>query len=90
MITECACDTRQGNSVTWPVVDRSQLRSNRHQRVHTGYLQDAQRMRTGQTHENRTDRIPTHELRSSTIHIYPMASVRIFEQVQNLPTDRTG
>ena len=27
----------------------SQLRSNGHQRIHTGYLQDAERMRTGQT-----------------------------------------
>ena len=38
-----------GNSFTCPVVDRTQLRSNGHQRVHTGYLQEAERMRTGQT-----------------------------------------
>ena len=48
-ITECACCIRPGNSVTCPVVDNSQLRSNRHQRIHTGYLQDAERMRTWQT-----------------------------------------
>ena len=29
------------------VVDRSQLRSNGHKRMHTGYLQDAERTRTG-------------------------------------------
>ena len=30
-------------------VDRSQLKSNGHQRIHTESLQDAKRMRTGQT-----------------------------------------
>ena len=48
-IKECACDIRPLNSVTCPEVDHSQLRSNGHQRIHTGYLQDAERMRTGQT-----------------------------------------
>ena len=43
MITECACGTRPGNSVTCP------HNSNGHQRIHTGYLQDAERMKTGQT-----------------------------------------
>ena len=47
--TECAHGTRWGNSFTCPAVDRSQLRSNRHQQIHKGYLQDAERMRTGQT-----------------------------------------
>ena len=49
MITELACGTRPGNSVPCPVVDRSQLRSNGHKRIYTGYLQDAEHMRTGQT-----------------------------------------
>ena len=48
MITECACGTRPGNFFTCPVDDRSQLGSNGHQRIHTGYLQDAERIRTGQ------------------------------------------
>ena len=48
-ITECACGTRPRNSVTSSVVDRSHLESNGHQRIHTGYLQDAECMRTGQT-----------------------------------------
>ena len=47
--TECACGTRLGNSVTCPVVDHLQFGSNEHQRIHTGYLPDAERMRTGQT-----------------------------------------
>ena len=47
--TECTCGTHPGNSVTCPVVDSSQLRSNRHQQIHTGYIQDAEHMRTGQT-----------------------------------------
>ena len=39
--------TRPGNSVltvTSPVVDRSQVRSNGHQRIHTGYIPDTYRM----------------------------------------------
>ena len=42
-------NNRPGNSLTCPVVDQTQLRLNRHQPVHTGYLQEAERMRTGQT-----------------------------------------
>ena len=41
--------SRPVNYVTCPAVDLSQLRSNGHQRTHAGYLQDAERMRTGQT-----------------------------------------
>ena len=41
-------------------------------------------------HENRTNRILTHKKRSSTAHLYPVVSVRSFEHVQNLPTDKTG
>ena len=41
--------TRPGISVTCPEVDRSQPRSNGHKRIYTGYLQDAERMRTRQT-----------------------------------------
>ena len=43
-IVRLTCGTRPGTSVltvTCPVVDRSQVRSNGHQRIHTGYLQDA-------------------------------------------------
>ena len=32
-----------------PAWQLTQLRSNGHQRIHTGYLQDAESMRTGQT-----------------------------------------
>ena len=46
--TEYACGTRLGNSVTCPVVDRSQFRLNGHQGIHTGYLQDNERMITRQ------------------------------------------
>ena len=38
-------------------------------------------------HENRINRIPTHELRSCTVNIYPAASVQSFEHVQNMPID---
>ena len=48
-ITEWTCDIRWGNSFTCPAVDRSQLGSNGLQRIHTGYLQDAERIRTEQT-----------------------------------------
>ena len=41
-------------------------------------------------HENWTNHIQTHEELSSTVLIYPVASVRNFEHVQNLLTDRTG
>ena len=56
------------------------------------YLQDAERMRTGQT-AREPDKPYTNaadELRSSTVHIYPVASVRSFAHVQNLLTDRTA
>ena len=42
------------------------------------------------THENRTNRILTHKKRASTEHLYPVVSVRSFEHVENLPTDKTG
>ena len=51
-LVRLTCGTRPRNSVltvTCPVVERSQLRSNGHKRMHTGYLQDAERTRTGQT-----------------------------------------
>ena len=48
-VTEFACGTNPRNSVTCPIVDHSQLRSNGYQRIHTGYLKDAERMRTRQT-----------------------------------------
>ena len=60
-IKECACDIRPWNSVTCPEVDRSQLRSNEHQPIHTGYLQDADHMRNRQTEREPDNRIPTHE-----------------------------
>ena len=40
-------------------------------------------------HDNGTNRIPTHKKPSSTGHLYPVASIRSFEHVKNLPTDRT-
>ena len=48
-IKEWTCGTRPRNSFTCPADDRSQFRSNGHQRIYTGCLQDAERMRTGQT-----------------------------------------
>ena len=52
-LVRLTCGTRPGNSVltvTYSVVDRSQLGSNGQQRIHTGYLQDAEPTRTGQGH----------------------------------------
>ena len=59
-LVRLTCVTHPGNSVltvTYPVVDRSQLRSNGHKRVHTGYLHDAERTRTGQTAHQRTSNV---------------------------------
>ena len=91
-ITECACGTRPGNVVTCPVVDRSQLRSNGHQRIHRGYLQDVERMRTGQSaHE--PDKPHTKAWVTFIHRTYLSGDARSkFWIVQNLPTDtcRTG
>ena len=38
-----------GELKTCLVVDRSQIGSNGHQRMHTGYLQDVERMKNGET-----------------------------------------
>ena len=59
-LVRLTCVTRPGNSVvtvTFPVLDRSQLGSNGHLRIHTGYLQDAERTRTGQTAYQRTSNV---------------------------------
>ena len=91
-ITECAYGTRPGNSATCtcPVVDRSQLRSNGHQQIHTWYLQDALRMRNGQT-TREPDTPHTNGWVTFTHRTYLSGGVgRSFEQVQNLPTDKTG
>ena len=59
-LVRLTCGTRPGNSVltvTCPVVDRSKLRSNGDQRICTGYLPDAERMRTGQTAYQRTSNV---------------------------------
>ena len=63
--TEYACGTRLGNSVTCPVVDRSQSRLNGHQGMHTGYLQDNERMITRQN-AREPDKPHTH--RTSNVH----------------------
>ena len=68
-------------TVICPVVDRSQVRSNGHQRIHTGYLQDAERTRTGQTAYKRTSNVHPPDI---------FIRWRPFEHVQNLPTDKTG
>ena len=71
-------------TITCPEVDRSTSQA---ERVST----DTSRIPTGcLTNENRTNRILTHKKRSSTENLYPVASVRSFEHVQNLPTDKTG
>ena len=44
-------------TVTCPVVDRSQLRTNGHKLMHTRYLHDAERTRTGQTAYQRTSNV---------------------------------
>ena len=75
-------------TVTCSEVDRSTTRVERTStdtctyRIPTGCL----------TRENRTNRILTHKKRTYTEHIYPVASVRSFEHIQNLPTDtcKTG
>ena len=48
-ITECTWGTHLGNSNKCLVVDRSQIRSEGHQRIQKGYQQDAERMRNVQT-----------------------------------------
>ena len=89
-IAECTCGNRPGNSFTCPVVDRSQRRSNGHQRINTRYLQDAETMRIGQT-ARELDRPHTNALVMYINRTYLSGGVRSnFEHAQNLPTDRTG
>ena len=84
----CPFDMRYSSifTLTCPVVDRSQLRSNGHQRTHTGYLQDAERTRIRQTAYQPT----SNGLHWNLYHVYPVASVQSFKHVQNLPTDKAG
>ena len=59
-LVRLTCGSRPGNSVlnvTCPVIDPLQVGSNGHQGIHTGYLQDAERMRTGQSAYQRTSNV---------------------------------
>ena len=83
------CGTRPGNSVltvTFPVVDRSQVRSNGHQRIHTGYLQNAEQMRTGQTAYQRTSNVNPPD---TFIRWRPFEVLNMFKTCQRIRPDKT-
>ena len=91
MVTECACGTRPGNSVTCPVVNPFTTQV---ERTST----DSYRIPTGcRTHENRTNRTRTGQTayqRTNNVHppdiFIPWRPFEVLNIVQNLPTDRTG
>ena len=90
--TECACGTRLGNSVTCPAVDRSQFRSNGHQRIHIGYLQDAERMRTGKpTRTGQTAYQRTSNVHPPDIFIQwrPFEVLDMYKNCQRIGPDKT-
>ena len=83
------CGTRPGNSVltvTCPVVDRSQVRSNGHQWINTGYLQDAERTRTGQTAYQRTSNVRPPGI---FIRWRPFEVLNMFKTCQRIRPDKT-
>ena len=89
-ITECACGTRTGNSVACPVVDRSQLRSNGHQRIHTGYLQNALRMRTGhRTGQTAYQRMSNAHPLYIFIRWRPFKVLNMYKTCQRIGSDKT-
>ena len=56
-----------------------------------GYIPDTYRMPNAREPDKpHTNAQVTFIHRTSTGHLYPVASVRSFEHVQNLPTDKTG
>ena len=77
------CGTRPGNSVltvTCPELDRSKLRSNGHKRIHTGYLQDAERTRTGKTAYQRI----------INVYLPDIIIMILFKTCQRIRPDKTG
>ena len=88
-LVRLTCGTCPGNSVltvTCPVVDRSQVRSNGHQRIHTGYLQDAERTRTGQTAYKRTSNVHPPDI---FIRWRPFEVLNMFKTCQRIRPDKT-
>ena len=88
-LVRLTCGTRPGKSVltvTCPVVDRSQVRSNGHQRIHTGYLQDAERTRTGQTAYKRTSNVHPPDI---FIRWRPFEVLNMFKTCQRIRPDKT-
>ena len=88
-LARLTCGTRPENSVltvTCPVVDRSQVRSNAYQRIHTGYLQDAERMRTGQTAYKRASNVHSPDI---FIRWRPFEVLNMFKTCQRIRTDKT-
>ena len=88
-LVRLTCVTRPGNyvlTVTCPVVDRSQVKSNGHQRIHTGYLQDAERTRTGQTAYKRTSNVHPPDI---FIRWRPFEVLNMFKTCQRIRPDKT-
>ena len=100
-LVRLTCGTPPGNSVltvTCPVVDgpfatkilscpvSSCLRSNGHKRIHTGYLQDAQRTRTGQTAYQRTSNVHPPDI---FIRWRPFEVLNMFKTCQRIRPDKT-
>ena len=88
-LVRLTCGTRPGNSVltvTCPVVDRSQHRSNGHKRMHTGYLQDAERTRTGQTAYQRTSNVHPPDI---FIRWRPFEVLNMSKTFQRIRPDKT-
>ena len=69
-----------------PVVDRSQLLSNGHQRIHSRYLQDAERTRTGQTAYQPTSNVHPPDI---FIRWRPFKVLNMFKTCQRIRPDKT-
>ena len=73
-------------TVTCPVVDRSRIRSNEHKRMHTGYQQDAERTRTGQTAYQRTSTVHPPDI---FIRWRPFEVLNMSKTCQRIRPDKT-
>ena len=80
-------------SCNWPFATKilsclvsSCQRSNGHQRIHTGYLQDAERTRTGQTASQRTSNVHPPDI---FIRWRPFEVLNMFKTCQRIRPDKT-
>ena len=80
-------------SCSWPFATKifsclvsSYLRSNGHQRIHTGYLQDAERTRTGQTAYQRTSNVHPPDI---FIRWRPFEVLNMFKTCKRIRPDKT-